>query len=199
MISLPEVQIFRLPANAISWEVFETYYRISLVRYLCRLNIYFCCNVPHTLFFISTRARSMSEELIYHQLSEYLVDVLPSRTNVPSRRITPVARHLTRRQDRKREYSDTQRTWKKSTARCVDTILSGIGATPQPPRERMESHWRDVITEPATGSVPSCMSRPTLDGLWDPFTSGEIKAGKSDLSIPRALTASRLDSCVQCL
>ena len=114
---------------------------------------------------IATRARSTSKELIYHQLSEYLVEVLPPRTSVPPRRITPVARHLTRRQVRKREYSDTQRTWKRSRARCVDTILSGIGDTPQPPRERMESHWRDVITEPTTGSVPPCTRRPTLDGL----------------------------------
>ena len=125
---------------------------------------------------IVARTRSTSKELIYYQLSEYLVDVLSPTTSVLPRRKTPVARHLTRRQVRKKEYSDTRRTWKRSRSRCAETILSGIGDTPQPPRERMESHWRDVITETATGSVPPCTSRPTLDGLWDPITPGEMRA-----------------------
>ena len=69
----------------------------------------------------------------------------------------------------------------------MDSIRSGMGDNPQPPRERMESHWRDVITEPAKGSVSPCTSRPTLDSLWDPITPREIKAARLDLSIAPGL------------
>ena len=148
---------------------------------------------------LTSRARITPKELVYQQLSEYLVDVLPLETIALPRRRTPAARLLMRRQVKKKEYSDARRTWRRSKARCADTILSGIGDAPQPPRERMESHWHDVITEPAVESISPCTSRPTLYNLWDPITPGGIKAARLDLLIAQALTASRQSSYLRYL
>ena len=49
---------------------------------------------------LTIMARSTPKELIYHQLSDYLVEVLPPQSSVPSRRRTPATCLSMRRQVR---------------------------------------------------------------------------------------------------
>ena len=56
-------------------------------------NIYQCIQLQE----LTIRARSIPKELIYEQLSEYLVDVLPPKTSARPRCRTPAARLLMRK------------------------------------------------------------------------------------------------------
>jgi len=133
---------------------------------------------------IVNEAQDSGKEVTLQRLSVYLLEVFPTRNNrpVPARVHRPAPRNG--RQRRRQEYARVQRNWDKHKGRCIKSLLDGPDESTMPSQEIMEPYWREVMTQPSPSSCNTTVPHMghTLEGVWSPILSGDLKAHKVSLT-----------------
>lgn len=145
------------------------------------------------------QAANTTREDVFQGLTTYLRDVLPGGATARggTRNRQPPPPPPTRKKLRRRqEYARTQKHWRSSRARCIKAILDNeVDDSPHPPRDRMESYWTNVLTQPATNTTPDCLQQHGELDVWGPITQEEIKAARPSMAVapgPDGITSRQL-------
>jgi len=134
---------------------------------------------------------------IYEEVSLYLLKAIPVKTSRVKDRVMPSEDRLplSRRKNRRVEYSRVQGQWKKNRTICLRNLLKNKRTSAVPPRDVMIPFWERIMTQ-SNSSTPGTESACAINAdLWSPIFAKEIRAAfppKGSAPGPDGLSAGEL-------